>query len=655
MSYLVNFVRNFSDIEDELDITEVFAKIKDGEFEDDISRYRYALSQDDSKASTLKSKLLGFTPAGVFNEKRNNAALAKYSSLLHLDIDKITNEELLKLTMQLKNDNTVFAFFISPSGNGLKVFYKINGKAENHSKNSSLLITLFEKQYGIKPDPQIKDIPRLCFVSSDPNLYLNENSQPVDFTNHAGFHKIEILENEIQNAFEIKFEKGQRNSYILKIASQCRNNQVNKELLIDYCLGKYLAEDFKAEEITNTINSAYSKNYYESKNKKYRKQSIYESLETDLNNMGYEFRYNLIKKRTEVLMGHKPWIEIEDRIENDIIRNMALSGIPVRVGNLKTSLNSSFSYDYNPFVEYLSNLTPWDGEDYIEQLFQTLNTNEPLLIYLKKWLVALVASILDSNLQNQTVLLLIGSQGVGKSRWLNKLIPTSLKQYSVQGIFDPKDKDTKILMSENLIGNLDELDSIEKRDVPKFKEFITSPGSKLRASYARNATEFARRISFCGSVNSLDFLQDLSGSRRFLCIETNNPINHSHNIDMDLVYSQALALYQKGYVPYFNLEEIKEMQERNTKFQTYCIEEEIILQYFEPNEEAEPEVRMRILQICQAIEIVLGEGNKIRISHSKLGKILTRLGYKKIKSGGYYAYCIKQKGGRVVQSGYKQK
>ena len=122
MSYLVNFVRNFSDIEDELDITEVFAKIKDGEFEDDISRYRYALSQDDSKASTLKSKLLGFTPAGVFNEKRNNAALAKYSSLLHLDIDKITNEELLKLTMQLKNDNTVFAFFISPSGNGLKVF-----------------------------------------------------------------------------------------------------------------------------------------------------------------------------------------------------------------------------------------------------------------------------------------------------------------------------------------------------------------------------------------------------------------------------------------------------------------------------------------------------------------------------------------------------
>ena len=655
MSHLVNFVRNFNDIEDELDITEVFVKIKDGEFEDDILRYRYALSVNDKNAQNLKTSLLGFTPAGVFYENRKTEKLANYSGLLHLDIDKITNEELLKLSGDLKNDNTVFCSFVSPSGNGLKIFYKINDTAENHSKNSNLLISLFEKKYGIKADPQVKDIARLCFISSDPNLYLNQNSKPLDFTNHSVFHKIEILKSQLQKSFQIKFEKGQRNVFILKLASQCRNNQVNKEMLLDYCNKNYLAEDFTIEEITNTVNSAYSNKYYEFKKTEYRKKSRIESLESDLNEMGYKFRYNLIKKRTEFFNESNKWVEIDDRVENDIIRNMELSGMAIRLGALKTSLNSSFSYNYNPFVEYLSNLPPWDGENYIEQLFQTLNTNEPLLFYLEKWLVSLVASILDSNLQNQTVFLLIGSQGVGKSRWLNKLIPPSLKEYSVQGIFDPKDKDTKILMSENLIGNLDELDSIEKRDVPKFKEFITSPGSKLRASYARNATQFPRRISFCGSVNSLDFLQDLSGSRRFLCIETNNPINHSHNIDMDLVYSQALAMYQSGYVPYFNLDEIKEIQERNTKFQTYCIEEEIILQYFEPNEEAEPEDRMRILQICQAIDILLGEGNKIRISHSKLGKILTRLGYKKIKSGGYYAYCIKQKEGRVVQSGYKQR
>jgi predicted P-loop ATPase len=643
MRYLVNFVRNFNDIEDELDITEVFSKIKDGEFEDEILRYRYALSQNDSKAPTYKNKLLGFTPAGLFNESRKTEALKIYSGILHVDLDKITNEELFKLTIELKKDNTVFAFFISPSGNGLKVFYKTNDNAEKHSKNSSLLNILFETKYGIKPDSQIKDIPRLCYVSSDPNLYLNENSQSVDFSFHTVFNKIEILKSQLEKSFKIKFEKGQRNSFLLKLASQCRNNQVVKELLIDYCVRFLLTEDFEIEEIKNTINSAYANNYYESKILQHRKLSKHELLEELLNEMNYKFRFNLIKKQIEVCNNNNQWIEVDDRLENDIIRQIESSGVSIRLGSLKTSLNSSFSYDYNPFVEYLYNLPQWDGRDHILELFNTLNTSEDILMYLKKWLVCLVASILDSNIQNQTVLLLVGNQGVGKSRWLNKLIPLSLKQYSVQGIFDPRDKDTKILMSENLIGNLDELDSIEKRDVPKFKEFITSPGTKLRASYARNATHFPRRISFCGSVNSLDFLQDQTGSRRFLCIETENLIDHTHTIDMDLVYSQALALFESGYIPYFNADEINQIQERNTKFQVYSIEEDIIHKYFEENIDAKPNERMSILEIYQAINNVLGDGIKINISTQKLGKILSRLGYKKVKSGGYFAYCIKLK------------
>lgn len=647
MSHLVNFVRNFNDIEDELDITEVFAKIKDGEFEDEILRYRYALSVNDKNAPNLKSRLLGFTPAGVFNENRKTEALVKYSGLLHLDIDKITNEELLNLTTKLKSDNTVFAFFTSPSGNGLKVFYKTNDPSEKHTANSNLLIALFEKQYGIKPDPQIKDIPRLCFVSSDPNLYLNQYSEAMDFTNHGGFQKIKVLESQLQKTSQIKFEKGQRNSYILKLASQCRNNQVKKEELIEYCEKNYLAVDFQIEEIINTINSAYANNYYESKKTKYRKPSRYESQEDALNAMGYGFRFNIIKNRTEVRSMNNEWIEIDDRIENDIIRKMESNGIEIRFASLKTSLYSSFANDYNPLIEYLSSLRPWDGENHIELLFQTLNTNDVFLDYLKKWLVSLVASILDPNTQNHTVLLLIGNQGIGKTRWLNKLIPPILKEYSVQGIFDPKDKDTKIMMSQNLIGNLDELDSIEKRDISKFKEIITSPGTTQRAPYARNAKPFPRRISFCGSVNSLDFLQDLSGSRRYLCVETNNPINYTHQIDMDLVYSHALALYQSGYISYFNLDEIKELQEKNTKFQSYSIEEEILLEFFEHHENAISKERMNTRQILGEFENILGEGNKIRISDSKLGKILTRLGYQKIKSGGYFSYCIKRKGGRV--------
>jgi hypothetical protein len=647
MKHPVNFIRNFKDFEDELDITEVFAKIKDGEFEDVISRYRYALCQGDPNAPNLKNHLLAFTPAGIFEEHRKGEALKKYSGILHLDIDKLENHTLMTLTSQLKKDNMVFAFFISPSGNGLKVFYKTNSTSENHSKFSSLLFSMFEEKYDVKPDSQVKDLPRLCFVSDDPNLYLNLNSQPVDFLENNKYPKIKIIEGQLVKSFNLEFTKGQRNAYVFKLAAACRNQKIDREELLQFCLTNFQCESFDFEEINTSINSAYDNQYYQSKKPTSRNFSKHEILEVSLTEMGFEFRYNIVKKRVEIKINGNEWLEIEDRMENDLIKELEKQGLPSRLGLLKTSLNSSFSHDYNPFLEYLLNLPTWNGEDYIGELFTSLNADDELKYYLEKWLVALVASILDHNVQNQTVLLLIGTQGVGKSRWLGKLIPPSLRQYFVQGIFDPRDKDTKILMSENLIGNLDELDSIEKRDVPKFKEFITSPGTKIRASYARNAMHFPRRISFCGSVNSLDFLQDLTGSRRFLCIEVKGMINHAHKINMDMVYSQALALYNQGCKPYFDLTESKVIQERNEKFQSYSIEEEILREYFEPNENKKPSDRMTLLQIIQEIEKLLGENSKIRISHPKLGKILARMGFEKIKSNSSQTYCIKRREGGI--------
>lgn len=647
MKHPVNFILNFSEIQDELDITEVFQKIKDGEFQDVISCYRHALYQGDPNAPNIKNRLLAFTPAGIFEEQRKGEALKKYSGILHLDIDKLENHTLMTLTSQLKKDNMVFAFFISPSGNGLKVFYKTNSTSENHSKLSSMLFSMFEEKYGVKPDPQVKDLPRLCFVSDDPNLHLNLNAEPFDFMTNNEDNKIKIIESQLAKSFNLEFIKGQRNDYVFKLAASCRNQQIDRKKLLQYCLAKFECETFDFEEINTTINSAYDKQYYQSKKTPSRNFSKHDILEVSLTEMGYKFRYNLVKKRVEIKKDTSDWCEIDDRTENDLIKDLEKHGLPSRLGLLKTSLNSSYSFDYDPFLEYLINLPTWDGEDYIGRLYSTLIVDDELKYYLKKWLVALVASILDHNVQNQTVLLLIGTQGVGKSRWLGKLIPPSLRQYFVQGIFDPRDKDTKILMSENLIGNLDELDSIEKRDVPKFKEFITSPGTKIRASYARNAMHFPRRISFCGSVNSLDFLQDLTGSRRFLCIEVKGMINHVHDIDMDMVYSQALALYYQGCKPYFDLEESKVIQERNEKFQSYSIEEEILREYFEPNENKKPSDRMTLLQIIQEIETILGENSKIRINHSKLGKILARMGFEKIKSNGSQTYCIKRREGGI--------
>jgi len=643
MKHLVNFFRNFNEIEDELDIVEVFQKIKDGEFELEIQKYRYALQKGDTNAEKLKKQLLAFTPAGIFDQNRTKEKHTQYSGILHLDLDKLDASQMISLTSKLRNDDLVFAFFVSPSENGLKVFFRTNDIADNHSRNTQLLMQLFKTQYGVTPDAVAKDISRLCFVSDDPQLYFNESSKPLVFEKEkSGFKKLEILELQAQKAFKIEFELGQRNPYILKFASFCRNNKIPKELLEQYCIDKFERDDFKKEEIFRTILSAYSKNYYEDTNTNIRNKGKREMFEQALTDLGFEFRFNVILNKTEMSNNGGEWLEVEDRVENDILRFLESKGFSIRHSWLRTSTNSSFAHDYNPFVEYLSTLPPWDGEDYFKALFDTLNVSEEYLNYLMKWYICMVASIVDENLQNQTVLLLIGPQGAGKSRWLQRLIPKGLKNYFVQGIFDPRDKDTKIFMSENLIGNLDELDSMEKRDIPKYKEFITSPGTKVRASYARNAKVFPRRISFCGSVNSLDFLQDLTGSRRFLCIEVSS-INHTHNIDMDKVFSQAFALYQLGYIPYFTSDEIALIQERNKKFQAYSVEEELLLMYFERDDNIPPGQRMAIVDIIDVLGDILGEKSRLNLNPSKMGKILTSLGFSKVKTNGNFKYCIKRK------------
>jgi hypothetical protein len=550
----------------------------------------------------------------------------------------------MNLTCKLREDNSVFAFFVSPSGNGLKVFFKTNDTADNHSKNTSLLMKTFERKYGIKPDEQVKDISRLCFVSDDPNLYLNEHATIIDSNQKVELStKLETIEFQVKKSFNIDFIVGQRNSYLLKFASVCRNYQISREALEKYCLEKFESANFKKDEILGTISSAYSNNYYEDKSEKIRKKNKREEFEQALCNLGFNFRYNIVTRRAEMSMNGNDWVEVDDRIENDIIRLLDSNGFQVRQGTLRTSINSSFAKDYNPFIEYLSELQDWDGEDYIKLLYDTLNVSEDSFMFFKKWFISIVASILDVNYQNQTVLLLIGSQGVGKSRWLQKLIPPKLKDYFVQGIFDPRDKDTKILMSENLIGNLDELDSMGKSDIPKYKEFITSPGTKVRAAYGRNATIFPRRISFCGSVNSLDFLQDLTGSRRFICIEISTLIDHNHNIDMDKVFGQALSLYKQGHIPYFTMEEIGMIEENNKKFQAYSIEEELLLEHFEKDDNMSPNSRMGIVDIINVIVLILPEENRLNINPSKLGKILSRLGYKKVKTNGNFKYCIRRK------------
>lgn len=591
-----------------------------------------------AEANKLKHSLPAFTPSGEFNSNHKSSSLKNYSKILHLDFDKLTDIQLDKLRRQIKEDKYVYGCYDSPSGNGLKVFFLIIGGHENHAKNIQKLIAIYYRKYKILADESCKDLGRLCFFSHDPNAYYNEDVEAIDLNKE--YHELDDLVINTLKEKNIYFVDGDRNNFIFKLALKCHKALINKKEVINYVTSYYTENDFGINEIQNTIDSAYK---YDVKPTLdiLTNHSKYERISNLLLALGYRFKRNLVTQTIDCWIKEK-WVELTEPIQNDLIREVNKMGIPAKETEIKIILNSDQIEQYDPFLDYINELEPWDGYDYISQLWSTLKLEEDYQYYLDKWLQLLVASIINPSINNQFVLTLVGPQGIGKSSWLRKLIPPQLKPYMYQGILDLKDKDTRITVSENLIINLDEMNAIDKNETARLKELITSSGYKVRAPYGKMQIYRKRRASFCASLNDKQFLIDKTGSRRFLIIELHDKIHHQHNIDIDGVYAQAYAICKRNESIFFTNEQEYEIRERNEGFNVICIEEELLNDYFKiPNENEDFEWMSAtdIATYLSANNLIFKPNNEsIRV----IGLIVSRIGFKKKKSMGKTSYKVKK-------------
>ena len=104
---------------------------------------------------------------------------------------------------------------------------------------------------------------------------------------------------------------------------------------------------------------------------------------------------------------------------------------------------SDFSETFHPFRSYFEGLAPWDGvTDWIGQLADTVDTTRPAFWRgcLKRWLIAQVAGSMELGVENHTILLLAGGQGLGKTSWLRNLVPPELRDYLFTGNVNPYSK-----------------------------------------------------------------------------------------------------------------------------------------------------------------------------------------------------------------------
>lgn len=361
----------------------------------------------------------------------------------------------------------------------------------------------------------------------------------------------------------------------------------------------------------------------------------------------YDFRYNIISGKTEFrIKGTQTYNDIDDNQLNSLYRSLQKYHIKIGIDSLASLLHSDFVLSYNPFAEYYDALPVWDGTDYFEILAGTIklknqNDNELFRIHLKKWLVNTVACAISESETNQNALIFVGEQGKYKTTWLNRLVPKKLNKYKFVGTINPDNKDTLIHLSECMLINLDELETLRKSSMGALKSIMTLPHIRIRRPYGRIAENLIRRASFVGSINNSNFLNDETGTRRFLTHEIES-IDLVTEVDMDKIHAQAYHLYKSNFQYWFNMDEIKTVNDHNEQFAVIATEDELISKYYRPATDIEI-VNGECL-FKTATDVATNIKNKTDYSMTKssardFGMSLTKTGFrsKKLKQTKMYA------------------
>lgn len=192
----------------------------------------------------------------------------------------------------------------------------------------------------------------------------------------------------------------------------------------------------------------------------------------------------------------------------------------------------------------------WDGESRVDTLLvdyfgaeDTLYTREAI----RKTLVGAVARILNPGVKFDTMLILAGKQGIGKSTFFRYL---GMEWYS-DSLCTFEGKDAAELLQGYWMIEAGELTGMTKSEMSAVKQFLSKCDDVYRASYGKRTEKHLRQCIIVGTTNETEFLKDYTGNRRFWPVDLGlHP--HGKNVWKDLpsevmqIWAEAVYMYRLG-------------------------------------------------------------------------------------------------------------
>jgi putative DNA primase/helicase len=286
-------------------------------------------------------------------------------------------------------------------------------------------------------------------------------------------------------------------------------------------------------------------------------------------------RYNVIKKKLQIVVrGHKGSFDNNDNVLLTQITSIAaLNGFPTsQISNLLVAVADRDLY--NPVADWILSV-PWDGVDRLPAFHATLVESEDFPKQLKetlmyRWLLSPVAAALKpSGFRCRGALTLQGPQGIGKTTWIDSLVPDKLLSAQVVLLnhhLDGSNKDSVTTAVSHWIVEIGELDGSFKKDIARLKGFLTSDSDKVRRPYGRLDSEYPRRTVFCATVNDANFLVDPTGNSRWWTIPVTK-IDYMHSINMQQLFAQLAVDFENGAQWWLTSDEERELEMHNKAHQ----------------------------------------------------------------------------------------
>lgn len=207
---------------------------------------------------------------------------------------------------------------------------------------------------------------------------------------------------------------------------------------------------------------------------------------------------------------------------------------------------------YHPIREYLSALPEWDGVPRVDTLlidYLGAEDNSYVRAVTRKTLCAAVRRVQEPGVKFDTMLVLNGPQGIGKSTLISRLAGEWFSDSL--NLSDTKDKTAAEKLQGYWILEIGELAGLRKAEVETLRSFLSRQNDIYRAAFGRRATPHPRQCIFFGTTNAESgYLRDTTGNRRFWPVKTpGGGTKHSWELtteDISQIWAEVLVLVENG-------------------------------------------------------------------------------------------------------------